>query len=185
MRTEINWENWNRIVEQTKRDIAEALKDFKAPTQQIARLYNEDGELVKTFNTQRECAEYLKGVKSTVSNYLKKQWNYNGYLLSLEELRKDVAFAMFKFNKEHGKAYFEGCTKKQIPVYIYSREGRLVGAYSSQYKWSKANKKGNTLISKSDRVFDDRLVSINRYKVEEAKKQYQAILNKNAKNTIS
>lgn len=179
---QINWENWNRIVEQTKREIAEALKDYKQP-KQLARhetsyIYNEDGELVKEFETQLDCARFLGGNAATVSNYLKRQWNYKGYLLSLEELRKDVAFAMHRYNREHGNVYIEGDTKKRIPIYSYNADGQLVGAFSTQYQWAKVAKKGNSFIKNADRIVDDRLVSKNRYDAETARVKYKETLAK-------
>ena len=179
---EINWENWNRIVEQTRRDIAELLKDYKQPTKlarhETSYIYNEDGELVKEFETQLDCARFLGGRNTTISNYLKRQWNYKGYLLSLEELRPDIAFAMYRYNKEHGNVFIEGETKKRIPIYSYNADGKLVGAYETQYQWAKVTKKGNTFIKKADRIVDERLVSKNRYDEATAKQKFKETLAK-------
>ena len=175
----INWENWNRIVEQTRRDIAELLKDYKQHTKhETSYIYNEDGELVKGFQTQSDCAIFLGGNKTTVSNYLKRQWNYNGYLLSQEELRKDVAFAMHKYNVEHGNVFILGETKKRIPIYSYNADGKLVGAYETQYQWTKVAKKGNSFIKKADRIVDDRLISKHRYDEATAKQMFKETLAK-------
>jgi hypothetical protein len=179
---EINWENWNRIVEQTRRDIAELLKDYKQPTKlarhETSYIYNKDGELVKEFETQLDCARFLGGNKATVSNYLKRQWNYNGYLLSLEELRPDIAFALHRYNREHGYIFIHGDTKKRIPIYSYNADGKLVGAYETQYKWAKVTKKGNTFIKKADRIVNERLVSKNRYDEATAKQKFKETLAK-------
>lgn len=177
-----DWSTWDEIVEQTKREIAELLKDYKQPTKLIRHetsyIYNEDGELVKEFETQLECARFLCGNKVTVSNYLKRHWNYKGYLLSLEELRKDVAFAMYKYNVEHGNVFIEGDTKKRVPIYSYNADGKLVGAFETQYQWAKVTKKGNTFIKKVDRIVDDRLVSKHRYDEATAKQMYEETLAK-------
>lgn len=178
----INWENWNKIVEQTRRDIAELLKDYKQPTKlsrhETSYIYNEDGELVKEFETQLDCARFLGGNRATICNYLKKQWNYNGYLLSLEKLRPDIAFAMYRYNRKHGYIFIQGDTKKRIPIYSYNADGKLVGAYETQYQWSKVTKKGNTFIKKADRIVDDRLVSKHRYDAETARVKYKETLAK-------
>ena len=177
-----DWSMWDEIVEQTKRDIAELLKDFKQPTQlsrhDTSHIYNKDGELVKEFETQLECARFLCGNKVTVSNYLKRQWNYNGYLLSQEELRPDIAFAMYKYNVEHGNVFIKGDTKRRTPIYSYNADGKLVGAYETQYQWAKVTRKWNTFIKKVDRIVDDRLVSKNRYDEATAKQMFKETLAK-------
>ena len=179
---EINWENWNRIVEQTRRDIAELLKDYKQPTKlarhETSYIYNEDGELVKEFETQLDCARFLGGNNATICNYLKRQWNYKGYLLSLEKLRPDIAFAMHRYNRQHGNVFIEGETKKRIPIYSYNADGKLVGAYETQYQWAKVTKKGNSFIKKADRIVDDRLVSKHRYDEATAKQMFKETLAK-------
>lgn len=179
---DINWDNWNRIVEQTKREIAELLKDYKQPKllarHETSYIYNSDGELIKEFETQLDCARFLGGNKATICNYLKRQWNYKGYLLSLEELRKDVAFAMYKYNVEHGNVFIEGETKKRIPIYCYNKDGKLVGAYETQYQWAIVFKKGNSFIKDVDRIVDDRLVSKHRYDAETAREKYKETLAK-------
>ena len=178
----INWENWNRIVEQTRLDIAEQLKDYKQPTKlarhETSYIYNADGKLVKEFETQLDCAKYLGGSKATICNYLKRQWNYGGYLLSLEELRPDIAFAMHRYNKEHGNVFIHGQTKKRIPIYSYNEDGRLVAAYETQYQWAKVTKKGNTFIKDVDRIVYDRLVSKHRYDEATASQKYKETLAK-------
>lgn len=177
-----DWSKWDEIVEQTKRDIAELLKDYKQPTQlsrhETSYIYNKDGELVKKFETQLDCAKYLGGTKATICNYLKRQWNYGGYLLSLEELRPDIAFAMHRYNKEHGNVFIHGQTKKRVPIYSYNADGKLVGAYETQYQWAKVTKKGNTFIKDVDRIVYDRLVSKNRYDEATAKQMYKETLAK-------
>lgn len=178
----INWENWNRIVEQTKQDIAELLKGYKQPKQlsrhETSYIYNEDGELVKEFETQLDCARFLGGSKATICNYLKRQWNYGGYLLSLEELRPDIAFAMYRYNREHGNVFIHGQTKKRIPIYSYNEDGKLVGAYETQYQWAKVTKKNNTFIKDVDRIVYDRLVSKHRYDEATAKQKFKETLAK-------
>ena len=181
-KSSINWENWNRIVEQTRLDIAEQLKDYKQPKplarHETSYIYNEDGELVKEFETQLDCARFLGGSKATVSNYLKRQWNYSGYLLSLEELRPDIAFAMHRYNREHGNVFIHGETKKRIPIYSYNEDGKLVAAYETQYQWAKVTKKGNTFIKDVDRIVNDRLVSKQRYDEATAREKYKEALAK-------
>jgi len=170
---EINWGKWDEIVALTRKQIAEALKDYKAPINKYkdgyeVYGYNNNGELVKHWNTKRDCCEDLNGNGTTVYNYLKQEWIYKGYLLSKEELTKDVAFAKYRFAMEHGKVFVDGTwknAKKRKPIYCYNENGKLVGAYESGYKWANAYgyKSYNAKLIKNDRIVQSRLTSYNFY----------------------
>ena len=169
---EINWEFWDKLVEKTRKEIAEALKDYHEEKPPIFYLYNQEGELVKQFNTKKDCAKFLGGSETTIRNYLIKQWIFKGYLLSQEELRKDIAFAIYRSNLEHGNVYLEGSTQKKIPIYSYNQEGKLVGAYESKNQWAKSNNRAASLLNNGDRIIDGRLVSVNKYTENKAKTLY-------------
>lgn len=179
--TEEGLKFWNDLVMKTRKEIEIALKDYKPTpksTNRACYIYNQAGELISEFDTVRNCASYLNGNKTTVGNYLNKEWNYKGFLLSHDNLKNDVAFAMYKFNVEHGHVFLEGSTSKKIPIYSYNSEGKLIGVYESKNKWSKSNKRSptmlKTLMLKNDRVIDNKLVSVNRYSEADARVIYKS-----------
>lgn len=135
----INWENWDRIVAQTRAEIAELLTGYISPQRPSRNvkcyLYSSDGELVKEIESKSQCSKYLNGNVTTVANYVQRQWIYNGFLLSKEELTKDVAAAMYRDRQAHGQVFIPNERKKRIPLYSYNKDGKLVGAYDSKYQW--------------------------------------------------
>lgn len=170
----INWELWDELVEKTRREIAEAMKNRK-PATPIYYIYNGEGELVRQFSTKRECAYFIGGSETTIRNYILKQWIYKGYLLTYKKLSKEEAIDLYNYNVAHGNVYLEGGNQKKMPIYAYNADGKLVGVFESKSKWSKVYKRTTSLLKDGDRVIMDRLVSTNKYSVETAKELYNKL----------
>lgn len=176
-----DWSKWDEIVERVKKDIQETLDKLRQKKEIIKNnrekpnyIYNKDGSLKKQCNSIVECAIFLRVGKTTVGNYLYNEWNINGYLVSFNLLTKDVAFAMYKFNMEHGKQYFKGERKKRIPIYVYNENGILVSAFSSRLEFEKKYKNVKTHLTQ-DKIIDDKLVTLNRYSELQAKANFQKL----------
>lgn len=80
---EINWELWDKLVEQTKKDIKEELKGFE-------RMYTNPvfvfdiwkQKVIKTFKNPQECAKYYGVSRELVTNYIRENRIY--YKLGLQ-----------------------------------------------------------------------------------------------------
>lgn len=79
----INWELWDKLVEQTKQDIKEELKGFE-------RMYTNPvfvfdiwkQKVIKTFRNPQECANYYNIAKELVHKYIRDHRVY--YKLGIE-----------------------------------------------------------------------------------------------------
>lgn len=78
---DINWELWDKLVEQTKKDIKKKLK--KQPiTQKNGRVaprifvYNFKQKLVKTFSSPQEAADYYSIRREQITNYAREEKPY-------------------------------------------------------------------------------------------------------------
>lgn len=108
----INWELWDKLVAQTKKDIAKQLKERKLTKKRPLYVnsypiycYNNNGKLVYTFPRLKDCVAYFKSNTTTIRKYASLKYIYKGFLLSKEELREDIAFAQFKLNIANGNIY--------------------------------------------------------------------------------
>ena len=141
----INWDVWDKSVEEFHKWMEEhfsksaplKLPDKRPRTKVYA--YDNNGEFVKDWETNTECAKEMKCSTSTVHNYSKAVNVLNGYLLSREKLTKDVAFAMYKNSLHHGNVYQVGITttKPKKIVYRYTPDGKMVGIYESINQYCK------------------------------------------------
>ena len=173
---EQGYQFWLDLVEKTRNEIAEALKNYNPKHKFTCYIYNKDGQLVKTFFSKKECSDFVKGSETTVSNYLKNKWVFKGFLLSLEPLETVTAIELYKYNLEHGNVYLEGTTSKKKPIYCYNETGKLVALYESITEWSKNNNRSINYISYGDRIVNDRLVSTNKYSEEMAHELYTKLV---------
>ena len=79
----INWELWDKLVEQTKKDIKEELKGFE-------RMYTNPvfvfdiwkQKVIKTFKNPSDCASYYNIAKELVHKYIRDHRVY--YKLGIE-----------------------------------------------------------------------------------------------------
>jgi hypothetical protein len=171
----IHWEKWDELVEQTKRDIEEYLKNNKYKIKirncNTCYAYNKEGELVHVFESFKDCANNLNANATTIKRYIDKQWVYNELLLSKEELKPDVAFAIYRMATEHGNIY----TKTSNPVYCYNQDGKLVSIYESLRDWAfhENNDNVNSRLYKEDRRINNKLVSLNYYATDVARELYK------------
>lgn len=106
----INWELWDKLVAQTKKDIAKQLKNYKRKPRTNSRSYkiycfNEKGKLVYEFKSLAACVKHLRANNTTIRKYAMLQYIYKGFLLSKVELRQDIAFAIYRQNILDKKIY--------------------------------------------------------------------------------
>lgn len=168
----INWETWDRLVEQTKKEIAD-LPPVTIKTYNKCYAYDGNGEQVNQWESYSKCTNYFKGcADSTVRIYLQKQQIIDGLLLSCERLSKDVAFALYRDRLETGKVYQKGATKFTMPVYTYDSTGRMIGAYSSKAGWAIATKTYCNKFKGNDIIYQNRLVSKHYYDQDTAREIY-------------
>ena len=79
---EVNWELWDKLVEQTRKDITKELKKYKPIVQKNGRMpqtvyvYNSNERLIKTFSSTQEAADYYNIRKEQVTNYAREQKIY-------------------------------------------------------------------------------------------------------------
>lgn len=178
----INWEFWDKLVSKTRDEIKDVPSKEVDNVKKIY-LYNKYGELVTTFKHITYCRRYLCDMyqleisNATVANYIKKEWNIKNNILSYNKLRKDEAFAMFKYNVAHGHQYFGKTSSKKIPLYTYNSSGELVGVFDSKKRWALAHKKSISF-TKNERVYQDRLISTNNYDKDTARKKYEELSQK-------
>ena len=171
--SEVVRDNWLRIIEDTKIEIANALHDFKTPSTTIYYAYTKEGE-EKKFDDFKSLCNYLLSCDgftcsvTTVRKYAQRQWNYKYHLLSTTPLEKDEAKSIYENNLTHGHTFVLG---KKTPIYAYDIEGRLVGVYDSKHQYSKVHKM-RLVMRNPDVVKNNRLLSENRYDEETAKQKY-------------
>lgn len=178
----INWSAWDRVVEETRNELAQ-ITTLKKPIKQINHFtkkiygYNSNGDLSKLWNSNVECATELNVSEAVAHNYSKKLAVVKETLLSRAELTKDVAFAHYRFAIEHGLVY--GWNKKSgKPLYQYNEDGKLVAVWQKVKDW--ANNNGYTsgtsyggTFTNADRIYKGRLTSFNLYDEETAKTIYK------------
>lgn len=172
---EKGYEYWCNLVAKTRKEIEVAINDYRVKHNIKCYLYNKDGQLVNTFLTKKDCTTYLESNETTVASYLKNKWNFKGFLLSLEPLDTDAAIAKFNDNLEHGNVYLEGSKSKRMPIYCYNDNGKLVSIFESKTQWSKKYKKGVSFLRCGDRVYNERLISTNKYSEEKALEVYKKL----------
>lgn len=174
----INWEKWDNLVEQTKRDIEEYLKNNQykklRANSNTCYAYNKEGELVHVYNNLKDCINNLNGNGTTIKKYIDNQWIYCEFLLSKEELRTDIAFALYRMAIEHGNIYTKSKVKKTNPVYCYNQDGKLVSLYESLREWAIRENNDNVCsrLYKEDRRINNKLVSLNYYTTDVARELY-------------
>lgn len=172
----INWEHWDRVVEETKQEIRECLKDYentKRKNSYACYGYNQDGELVHVWSNLKEMTKaFDNNCSATICKYVKNQWVLHGCLVTKEKLSKDTAFELYKRAIEHGNVF--STEHKANPVYTYNQNGKLVGVYRSMRTWAEKehDNKSISTIYYEDRIVNDKLVSLNKYDEEKAKQQY-------------
>ena len=182
----INWEKWDEIVEITRKElekivsqtkVGKVIKQMNHYTKKVYG-YNSNGDLTKVWNSKVECAKELNVSDSLVHNYSTKLAVVKETLLSATELKKDVAFAHYRFAIEHGLVY--GWSSKKIgkPLYQYNEDGKLVAVWEKVRDWATANgyssgtSYGGTF-SEADRLHGGRLTSFNLYDEETAKEIFK------------
>lgn len=173
----INWENWDRVVEETKIKIAKALKNFTPinKTGKLVYAYNDEGKLYKIYQTIKAVTiDIPGGTESTVSRYVKVQEIYQGYLLTPTELTTEQAKQMYKDKLTKGKCFFANNTKHSQRVYKYNSEGKLIGAYESLSSF----KKHGGIQFTQDRLLHGNLISRNYYHLYTAQEIYKKLFQK-------
>lgn len=80
----INWELWDKIVEETKEYIKKELKRKNKKTKYNTNkvyIYNLDGQLIKTFDNTRETARFYNINPIQVTNYIRSNTPYYKQLI--------------------------------------------------------------------------------------------------------
>jgi hypothetical protein len=188
----INWDVWDRLTAEFHKWMEEYFAE-PAPVnipkdnrpRRTVYAYDNNGEFVKQWLTNKECADEMKCSTSTVHSYSKYNNILNGYLLSREKLTKDVAFAMYRDSLRHGNVYQVGVTttKPKKPVYKYDEKGKMVGIYESLYQYVKVMQSSNeyTLrcrLVKGDIITKGHLLSYSFYDEPTAREIYHSIKHK-------
>ena len=79
----INWSLWNKLVEQTKKDIKEELKGFERMYTNPVFVYDIwKHRVIKTFKNPQECANYYSISRELVHTYIRDHRVY--YKLGIE-----------------------------------------------------------------------------------------------------
>ena len=79
----INWELWDKLVEQTKQDIKEELKGFERMYTNPVFVYDIwKQRVIKTFKNPSDCANYYNIAKELVHKYIRDHRVY--YKLGIE-----------------------------------------------------------------------------------------------------
>ena len=69
----INWDRWNELVQQTKKDIKEELKGFKKMYTNPVFVYDiRKQRVIKTFKNPQECADFYGISREQVTNYIRE-----------------------------------------------------------------------------------------------------------------
>lgn len=185
----INWDAWDRIVQETKEQINEYFKTHKpSPKKEKQGItvyaYDNNGNQIHKFNSNSECAQHFNGNKCTVHKYSINNNIYNSLLLSREELTKDKAFAMYRFALEHGKIYQSNLTttKPKKTVYSYNLYGKMTGIFESLTQYCQCINSSNLSslrkrLLKGDIITKGKLLSFSFYDEETAFEQYKAVIN--------
>ena len=93
----INWELWDKLVEQTKQDIKEELKGFERTYTNPVFVFDIwKQKVIKTFKNPQECANYYSISRELVHTYIRDHRVY--YKLGIEfrqnEQRKETKKGM-------------------------------------------------------------------------------------------
>ena len=182
----INWNVWDKIVEETRNLIITTKFTNKEKIYRARRLvvyaYDSNGDLVRKFNSNRECAQYVNTNDCTIHRYSINNYICNNLLLTRELLTKDVAFAMYRFALEHGKVYRSSITKTKPTktVYTYRDDGKMIGVFESLNKYCKCIGSNNlTRLRKQllngDIITNGKLLSFSFYDETTAKEIYTAL----------
>ena len=79
----INWDKWDKLVQQTKQDIKEELKGFERIYTNPVFVYDIwKQRVIKIFKSPQECANYYGISRETVTNYIRENRIY--YKLGLQ-----------------------------------------------------------------------------------------------------
>lgn len=79
----INWDRWNELVQQTKKDIKEELKCYERINTNPVFVYDIlKQRVIKTFKSPKECAKYYGVSRELVTNYIRDNRIY--YKLGLQ-----------------------------------------------------------------------------------------------------
>jgi len=81
---EVNWELWDKLVEQTRKDIAKELKEYHKPqyTNKVFVFSIPKQKVIKTFRNPQECADFYGVSRELVTNYMRENRIY--YKLGLQ-----------------------------------------------------------------------------------------------------
>ena len=73
----INWDRWDELVQQTKKDIKEELKGFERINTNPVFVYDIlKQRVIKTFKSPKECAKYYGVSRELVTNYIRDKRIY-------------------------------------------------------------------------------------------------------------
>lgn len=191
----INWDVWDKSVEEFHKWMDEHFSTKKDRIYQKDKrdrktvyAYDNNGEFVKQWATNTECAQEMKCSTSTVHNYSKAGNVLNGYLLSREKLTKDVAFAMYRDSLHHGNVYQVGVTttKPKKIVYRYTPDGKMVGIYESINQYCKVLLSTDAYqlkcrLAKGNIITKGHMLSYSFYDEITAEEEYQEVLKRHWK----
>lgn len=145
----INWDKWNKLVEQAKQDIAYELEDyhFKGKYRVVpVYVYNRNFQLIMSFNTNKEAARYFNisppYMKNIITN--KEIWDKHQVIVSnlkpteIQSLKDEIEKKQEYTNniqhirdtlKEIEEKYKH--TKNNQPVYVYNLDGQFINKFNT------------------------------------------------------
>lgn len=72
----INWDNWDKTVQETKKLIEKELKQFKTNKKRMVYVYDLQDNLIQTFPTTDQCASFYGISREQVNVYIRRNVPY-------------------------------------------------------------------------------------------------------------
>lgn len=147
----INWTLWDQLVDKTKREIQEMLKQEQQkqkaekadkPTAKHVWAYQTNGKYIGEFNSVVDAGASLDISPNTVYQslwsgkpYYSKQLYFSYHQLDEKELE---TLKRMKAGKYASNGYGKGGSPKGVEKWVYNLKGELLGHYSSSDEVAKA-----------------------------------------------
>ena len=123
---ELNFEKWDELLRDVRVEESTASDDDDKQNDSITKpkyVYNFDGQLIKTFNTTKECAEFFGVSRETVAAYSRSERPYYKFGIVITNELKDEKHKPYvkkrrlwfndKFNEQNHTVQSDGVLESQ------------------------------------------------------------------------